>query len=149
MLSNLAVSWIRTIVPLAVGTLLTWLATSRHIVVSPHSKDMLVALALAVTTAVYYSLVRLLEHYVPQAGVLLGVPAKPNYKVIEGQALAVADEIITGGPDPTEAAPIEGPVTASHMQHVLAAEAAAPAELETPPVTPTQGDVVAPTTEGA
>lgn len=134
MLSNLAVSWIRTIVPVAVGTLLTWLATSRHIVVTPHSKDMLVALALAVTTAVYYSLVRLFEHYVPQAGVLLGVPAKPNYGAIGQEAEAVVEDIVTGGPDPTEPAPIDGPITASQAAAVATAETAPPTEPITPGV---------------
>jgi hypothetical protein len=124
MLNNAAIAWIRTVVPLAVGYLLTLVAEHFNIVVSESSTVSLTGLAVAVVTAAYYSLVRLLEHYMPQLGVLLGVPARPNYRVIEGQAVSVLDQMVTGGPDPTEPAPIVGPITATQASALTAAEAA-------------------------
>lgn len=79
MLSNLVVSLIRTWTPLLVGYLLTVLAETLHVVIDPSSEPGLVALCVAVLSAAYYALVRLLERWKPSLGVLLGVPAKPIY----------------------------------------------------------------------
>lgn len=86
MLSNLAVSAIRTYVPIGVGLLLTWLASSLHIVIDPSSQAGLVALCAALLSAGYWSLVRLIERLVPAAGVFLGVPAAPSYSKRESSA---------------------------------------------------------------
>lgn len=79
MLSNYVVSLIRTGVPILVGALLAWLASSLHVVIGPSSQAGLVSLCVAVLSAGYYALVRLLERWKPSLGVLLGVPAKPVY----------------------------------------------------------------------
>lgn len=79
MLSNFAVSLIRTWVPVGVGFLLTWLATSLKIVVDPSSQAGLVALCVAVLSAAYYWIARLLEKQFPFLGVLLGHAASPSY----------------------------------------------------------------------
>lgn len=82
MLQNQIISYIRVGVVLAVGALLTWAAQSLHIVVSPHTQDGLVTLATAVVAFAYYLIVRELERRWPSLGVLLGVPAKPDYPEI-------------------------------------------------------------------
>jgi len=80
MLSNFVVSLIRTYVPLAVGFALTWLASSLKVVVDPSSQAGLVALMVAVLSAAYYFLARLLEKQWPWLGVLLGAVAAPKYE---------------------------------------------------------------------
>lgn len=87
MFSNFVISNIRTYVPLGMGLLLTWIAAQTHFVLSPHSEATLTGLAVALVSAGYYSLVRLLEHWQPKLGVLLGVPAKPDYGAIVKDAL--------------------------------------------------------------
>lgn len=78
-MNNYLVSLIRTYVPIGVGLLLTWVAATTHIVISEHSRAVLVAACVAVLSAAYYALVRLLEKRVPQLGVLLGAIAQPAY----------------------------------------------------------------------
>lgn len=121
MLQNLGVSLIRTYVPIAVGLLLTWLAESTHLVISPKSEALLAGVAVAVLSAAYYSLVRLLEHYVPQLGVLLGVPKKPVYPSVASVAAALVPElgVVTFDPAdqpvdaiPADPAPVAAPPTA-------------------------------------
>lgn len=80
MISNFVISNIRTYVPIGVGLLLTWLASSLHVVIDPSSQAGLVALCVGVLSGLYYTLARLIERKFPQAGVLLGVAAKPTYK---------------------------------------------------------------------
>lgn len=81
-LSPFVISQIRTYVPVAVGALLTWLASSLKIVIDPSSQTALVALCTAVLSAVYYLLVRVLEKWQPKLGVFLGVAAKPAYPAV-------------------------------------------------------------------
>lgn len=78
-MNNFVPSLIRTYVPLAVAALVTWLASSLHIVIDPSSQAGLVALALSVVFAVYYGGVRLLERRWPKFGHLLGSKAQPVY----------------------------------------------------------------------
>lgn len=78
-LSNLVISAIRTYTPLLVGYVLTLVAQARHIVIDSNSEASLVALTVAVLTAAYWTLVRLLERRWPKLGVLLGIPAQPKY----------------------------------------------------------------------
>lgn len=78
-LSNQIISLIRYYVPVGVGLLLTWLASTLHVVVSPSSQAGLVALCVAVLSSVYYTAVRLLEKRWPDLGVLLGVASQPFY----------------------------------------------------------------------
>lgn len=78
-MNNYVISLIRTWVPIGVGLLLTWLASSLHVVIDPSSQAGLVALCVAVLSAAYYALVRLLEKQFPWLGVLLGAVPKPTY----------------------------------------------------------------------
>lgn len=79
MISNFVTSLIRTYVPIGVGFVLTWVASSLRIVVDPSSQAGLVALCVAVLSAGYYFLARVLERKFPALGVLLGAAAKPVY----------------------------------------------------------------------
>lgn len=78
-LSNTVIALVRTWTPIVVGTLLTWLATYLHVVVDPTSQAGLVALAVAVLSAAYYTGVKFLEKKLPWTGWLLGVPATASY----------------------------------------------------------------------
>lgn len=84
-LSSLVISGIRTGVPIIIGTLLTWLASTLKIVVEPSSQAGLVALCVATLSAAWYALARLLEKKWPAAGWLLGVPDQPTYTTRAGR----------------------------------------------------------------
>lgn len=74
------VSIIRTVVPVVVGSAITWLA-ARGVDIDGQ------AVASAVTTiatAVYYGIVRAAESRWPRAGWLLGVARAPRYSEPEG-----------------------------------------------------------------
>lgn len=79
MLSNFVTSLIRTYVPIGVGALLAWLATTLGVVIDPSSQAGLVILAVGVLSAAYYWLARILERKWPVLGFLLGAVAKPSY----------------------------------------------------------------------
>lgn len=72
MLSKIVISAIGKYVPVAVGFLLTWLAATLHIVVTPSSEAALAALCVAVLTAAFYALVKLVERVWPWTAVLIG-----------------------------------------------------------------------------
>jgi hypothetical protein len=59
--SDLAVSLIRTWVPIGVGALLGWVATAGHVVVPPGASATAGAVAAGLCAAAYYGLARLLE----------------------------------------------------------------------------------------
>lgn len=62
----------------AVGALLTWLAVTLHVVVNPASEPALIAFCVAVLTALWVLLVKLIERVWPAAAILLGDrPARP------------------------------------------------------------------------
>jgi hypothetical protein len=79
MLSNTAISAIRTYVPIGVGLLLTWLASTLKVVIDPSSQAGLVAAATTLLIALYWALARLLEKLNPAFGWLLGSPTQPVY----------------------------------------------------------------------
>lgn len=80
-MNDIIISQIRTFVPIAVGVILSWLA-SKGIHPSVSQADMAAGIA-ALTgffTAVYYTIIRLFEKYVsPKFGWLLGYAQKPSY----------------------------------------------------------------------
>lgn len=81
MLGDGVISVIRTVVPVLVGAVLTWLASRLGIVLGEQSSAELVSGLVAVaTTAGYYALARWAESRWPAAGWLLGVPAAPTYE---------------------------------------------------------------------
>jgi len=85
--SNFSKSAVRTIVPLAVGYVVALAAKAGW-----HIKSTDVTLYLGpVISAVYYLIVRFVEEKVPAAGVLLGVPSKPQYAVKAAVETAVAE----------------------------------------------------------
>lgn len=96
-MNSFAVSLIRTYTPLLVGMLLTWLASSLHIVIDPSSQAGLVALCVTVLTAAYYLLVRLVERRMPSFGVLLGAVKQPTYSAARGTTANArwSDEAVT------------------------------------------------------
>lgn len=82
-------SIIRTIVPVIVGTILSWLLTLGI----PVDGELRTALAAALTlslTAIYYVVVRLLETYVtPKLGWLLGLAKSPTSYTAESPAVSI------------------------------------------------------------
>jgi len=78
-MNGFVVSWIRTAVPVAVGAVLTWLASVTGIALSPESSAGLTATVMAGVIAVYYGLVRLAESRWPGVGLLLGAARQPSY----------------------------------------------------------------------
>jgi len=66
----------RTVVPAVVGIVLAQAARANLVLPAEH----VVGLVEAVFVAGYYSLVRLVERYVPEAGVFLGAFVQPRYK---------------------------------------------------------------------
>ena len=75
---DLLISVIRTWVPIAVGTVLTYLAT-KGIEVDEATRVNLIAGLTGLVSALYYALARLLENLWPSFGLLLGVRKTPNY----------------------------------------------------------------------
>lgn len=68
-------SLIRTIVPIAVGSLVGWLAT-RGVEVDATA---IIPTVDAIVAAVYYAVVRAAEQKWPKAGWMLGSPGAPSY----------------------------------------------------------------------
>lgn len=78
-MTNFALSLIRTYVPIAVGSVLSFLAVHYGLVVDASIQGQLVAGLTGVIIAAYYLLARLLERKFPQMSVLLGSSQKPIY----------------------------------------------------------------------
>lgn len=73
-MSDALVRWIRTVVPIVIGTAITWLAGHLGATVDDDTKLTVASAATAIVIAAYYSLVALLEAKWPAAGWLLGHP---------------------------------------------------------------------------
>jgi uncharacterized membrane protein YfcA len=78
-MSDQITSYIRTIVPIAVGALVAYLV-GKGINIPTEIIEPTTALLTALTAALYYIIVRKLEQKWPQLGVLLGVAKAPEYK---------------------------------------------------------------------
>lgn len=74
--SDLVVSYIRTLVPVAVGVGLSWLAKTLGVIVPAEEA---VPYVVAACISAYYVLVRFLESRYPALGWLLGAPRTPEY----------------------------------------------------------------------
>lgn len=72
MINSSVLQAIGKFVPIGVGLLLTWLASSLNIVIDPSSQAGLVALCVAVLTAAWYLLVKVIVRYFPWTAVLIG-----------------------------------------------------------------------------
>ncbi len=80
-MNELVISQIRTLVPVAVGAVVTWLAT-KGMTLDDNTVQGLIAFLTGVSTAVYYLVVRLAEKYLsPKFGWLLGYAKMPVYTV--------------------------------------------------------------------
>ena len=90
-MNDLAVSLIRTWVPVGVGAVLSWLITLGANI-SPADQAGAVAALTALCIAVYYAAVRAAERKWPQAGVLLGHVAQPSYAKAPAAPAAAAGE---------------------------------------------------------
>jgi hypothetical protein len=85
-MNDYVVSLIRTWVPLAVGSALTWLATRTGIVLDEQTSTMANTLAVGLVTAVYYTAARAVEQRWPRTGralLALGLtgPRTPAYQL--------------------------------------------------------------------
>lgn len=81
-MDDYVVSIIRTWVPVAVGTALTWLARELGIVLDKDTSAMATAVAVALVIAVYYAAARAVEQRWPAVGrvlVALGLRKSPQY----------------------------------------------------------------------
>lgn len=76
---DLILSWIRTAVPAAVGSLIAWLAV-KGIVVDPETVIQVVLAVGAACTVLYQAVVSTLQRKWPIVGVLLGSTRVPTYK---------------------------------------------------------------------
>lgn len=78
-MNDYVVSQIRTVVPVAIGMLLTWLAATFGVVIDDATATGLKLAAAGLVVAVYYALVRALETRWPVFGLLLGTRRPPAY----------------------------------------------------------------------
>lgn len=78
-MSNVLVSFIRTWVPILVGSVITWLATRYNFVLPENLTVELTVLATGAVIGAYYGILRLLEQKWPWFGKLLGKQAEPEY----------------------------------------------------------------------
>jgi hypothetical protein len=91
MLTDLVQSLIRTYVPYGVGIALAFLARHLGIVIDESTSATLVALAAAVASGAYYTLVRLVERHYPAVGrVLLSLGLVRKEPVYVNSAAAYA-----------------------------------------------------------
>lgn len=72
---------IRTVVPVMVGAVVTWLAVEFQVVIDEGTSQALIAGFTGLATSIYYVLFRFLEKKVPALGWLLGAPSPPVYGV--------------------------------------------------------------------
>lgn len=78
-MNNFFISLVRTYVPIAVGSVISYLVVNYGLVVDPAITNQLVAGLTGLIIAGYYLLARLLERKFPQLGLLLGSTQKPVY----------------------------------------------------------------------
>jgi len=77
-MTDFITSQIRTWVPIAVGAIISWLATLGLQIDSNTQAAIVIALT-GLIQAAYYTVVRLLEKKFPKLGILLGTPKTPSY----------------------------------------------------------------------
>ncbi|WP_454044418.1 hypothetical protein [Cellulosimicrobium sp. Marseille-Q8652] len=78
-MTNFVLSLVRTVVPIAVGFVISWLSL-RGIPVEESAQNSLISGLTALITAAYYAAVRALELRWPWFGYLLGTRAEPTYE---------------------------------------------------------------------
>ncbi|OUC99305.1 hypothetical protein [Streptosporangium minutum] len=83
---DLVLSWVRTAVPAAVGSLIAWLAT-KGLVLNPAEATGLILAVGGVCVTLYQVLVSTLQRKWPIVGVLLGSTKVPTYQPGTSQGL--------------------------------------------------------------
>jgi hypothetical protein len=83
-LGDTALSYVRTLVPVAVGFVVSWAALV-GVNVDPGTQTALISLLTSVITGLYYVVVRWAESRWPKVGWLLGSPKTPTYPPTPGQ----------------------------------------------------------------
>jgi hypothetical protein len=78
-MNNLITSIIRTVVPVAIGTVITWLQIHLGLAVDDTTSASVVTTVTGFTIALYYVAIRWLEVRFPQVGWLLGQAKAPGY----------------------------------------------------------------------
>lgn len=78
-MSDTIVSFIRTWVPVAIGSAITWLFETTGFLIPEDAGSGLVVFMTGVVIAIYYAVARVLETRFPWLGFLLGKPATPTY----------------------------------------------------------------------
>lgn len=97
MLSDQFIARLRTLVPMGVGVLATWLATRFGIVFDEQASTGLTTFVTGVVSAVYYLVIKWAEKHFPQAGWLLGYAKTPVY--VDPSATVRVDGVLrTPGP---------------------------------------------------
>lgn len=108
-MNSILASIIRTVVPVAVGQVVAWLALL-NVELTDDAQTGLTAFLGGLITAVYYVLVRLAEQKLPWVGVLLGLAKTPDgYSKPEGKHALGPDDlpddmdtIVETGPLPSQ-----------------------------------------------
>ncbi len=120
-MNALVASVIRTLVPVAVGQVASWLLLA-HVVLPAPDLNGLSAFIGGLLTAIYYVAVRVLEQQWPTFGILLGLPSSPD-TYSKSAAAAV-----------TDATPETPTVNPAHTFNILApvADTSIPAPVEAP-----------------
>ena len=77
-MGDLATSFIRTIVPMIVGAVVSFLASKSITLDATAAANLATFVGLAVS-GLYYIIVRIIEQKFPKAGVLLGKAKNPEY----------------------------------------------------------------------
>jgi len=70
---------VRTLTPMWVGMLVTWLAEHLDIVIDNETATSMKLVAASAVMSVYYAVARQLEARMPGAGRLLGIAKQPSY----------------------------------------------------------------------
>lgn len=78
-MNNTATSFIRTWVPVAIGSILAWLMQRYNIIIPQEFYAQATELVTALVIAGYYGIVRLIEIKVPWVGWFLGRAGRPVY----------------------------------------------------------------------
>ncbi len=153
-MNALVASVIRTIVPVAVGQVASWLLLA-HVVLPAAALSGLSTFLGGALTAIYYVAVRVLEQQWPAVGILLGLPSSPD---TYSRSNATAAEPAAPAPSIPESTPgtvnwlpaapdSAGPVTIEHavpsaaagagfQSKVEAAISGTPAPETAPPIAP-------------
>lgn len=91
-MNNLAVSLVRTWVPILVGSLVSWCA-SLGFQVGTETRRSLMVWMTGLLIGAYYTAVRWLERRYPKLGFLLGSRQQPTYPVVAGQVIPLPSPV--------------------------------------------------------